>query len=498
MKRLCVIYIFAALFFLNPLQLHETGLMHYRVHDDASYFSHASALAFFKFPSYENELTNSPAHSMGAGLMAAPFVFLFSGIDRWQEHAVVQKRTTENIGNSWSLFGFVVATQVYFLLGIFCLYRSLGLFFDEKVVLVGLVFLFFCEYFPLYLFRRPVLSHIYEFFLQSVFVSLLLCHLKTGVVHRVKVYTIILFGLIAGMMILVRYNNILFAFMWPVVLLQVHNQNRLDLLQSAKRVVPVWAVALSFFTFFKLLPTDQTNSDVYIASTVSLLAHSQSLWFYVQRLFYVIGGLDWGLLFTGPFLLMGVGTLLFLKDNVSKLMRVVSLPILLNLYIVLAWATQGGWYGYRYMVFSLCPLIVFSFCAFLKKVQQHWTWCTVIAVCSLIALVPLISMLSFEGNASTLNLSFIVQPFGKLGWGNAFYHEEIVQLALSVPNAFLLIFLQGGFSYWFLVVSCAMGFETSVFFNFEILAKSLILYGLPFVILGFYRFLRQRLKDVMV
>ena len=64
--------------------MQQTGLMYGG--DDQSYFAHASSLAFGQFPSYQNEVftsgKGSPKHSIGSGVMAAPFVFVFSLIDR--------------------------------------------------------------------------------------------------------------------------------------------------------------------------------------------------------------------------------------------------------------------------------------------------------------------------------------------------------------------------------------------------------------------------------
>jgi hypothetical protein len=146
--------------------------------DDDSYFAHASSLAFGNFPSYEKEyfVTSgaSPMHSIGSGLMAAPFVFIFSLADRAAGSDIIYERTMENIRESWSLFGFVFASSFYFWLACFLLYKGLRYYFHQSEASLAVILMVLCQGIPLFAFRRPVFSHIYEFFLQSLLVFALL------------------------------------------------------------------------------------------------------------------------------------------------------------------------------------------------------------------------------------------------------------------------------------------------------------------------------------
>jgi hypothetical protein len=178
-----------------------TGLMY--VGDDESYFSHATSLAFFQFPSYKNEMEfqgeGMPMHSIGPGLMASPFVCAFSLIDRWQGSPVVEKREKDNSRSSWALFGFFIATYFYFWLTCLFLYKGFRHYFNEKVSYLSVLFLLLLEYFPLYVFRRPVLSHVYELFLMTVIVYFIFKDAKTRFLDKPSAFTIAILGIVNGL-----------------------------------------------------------------------------------------------------------------------------------------------------------------------------------------------------------------------------------------------------------------------------------------------------------
>ena len=137
MKYISIAILIIAFFLLRPYQMQKFGMCYKG--DDYSYFAHATAIAYGQFPSYEKEYfihgEGRPLHSIGSGIMAAPFVFTFSFIDRLQGSSIVEKRTADNIRQSWSLFGFVIASCTYFWLGCWLLFRTGTRFFDARYVI---------------------------------------------------------------------------------------------------------------------------------------------------------------------------------------------------------------------------------------------------------------------------------------------------------------------------------------------------------------------------
>ncbi len=101
--------------------------------DAASYLAHAFTIGLDFDLNYENEPydrkgyfnteTGLPSHPIGPGLLAAPFVAVFSVVDRFLGNPVVDDHN-EYI-YSWSRFGFYFSGILYFFLGIW-LYRDLA------------------------------------------------------------------------------------------------------------------------------------------------------------------------------------------------------------------------------------------------------------------------------------------------------------------------------------------------------------------------------------
>jgi len=79
LRTITVSIFICAFLLMRPYHLQDRTLCY--TGDDYSYFAHASSLVFGQFPSYEKEFfvagDTSPLHSIGPGLMAAPFVFDF-------------------------------------------------------------------------------------------------------------------------------------------------------------------------------------------------------------------------------------------------------------------------------------------------------------------------------------------------------------------------------------------------------------------------------------
>jgi len=215
------IAIFVCIFLLfRPYQMQQTGMMYGG--DDHSYLAHATSIVYGQYPSYEKEYFNigegKPMHSMGAGIMAAPFVFIFSLIDRVIGSDIVVQRTESNITQSWTLFGFVIAACVYFWFACFLLHRGLSHFIESRYASWAVILMVLCQGIPLLVFRRPIFAHVFEFFLQSFMVYLLLSVNKERPIHLKRIWPILGIVVAGILIILVRYNNILAAFIWPIVL----------------------------------------------------------------------------------------------------------------------------------------------------------------------------------------------------------------------------------------------------------------------------------------
>ena len=500
-----IIFIFA-FFIFRPYFMQERGLLYGG--DDEGYFAHATSLVFFQFPDYSKEFytdagtgapptaDNYPMHSIGPALMSFPFVFTFSLIDRIQGSSIVEKRDVSNIIDSWTLFGFVLSTIFYFYVGILLLYKALRNYFDDIICLYSILFMILFQYFFLYVFRRPVLSHIYEFFLQSILVYFFIKDSKTKFINNTKLWFAILIGVLIGLIILVRNNNILFAVLWPVVLFCFEN-NRFSIKKGWKKLLISYSIGIIIVFIFKfvLLLIYKYEAYGYVVKNImgrSNLFDKANLFFLFKSFLNVIFGIDFGIIFTAPFILLGIFCLFFLKFDIKKKLLIIFFPIMLNIFFALG---LKGWYGYRYFVFSITPLLLFPLAQFFnslkeKKILKKW-----LIVFFILSILPIASMVVFEGNSTNLTLHLKEQYFGLTDWGNKFYQVEIWKTLFLNPSEIFKAVFKGGPLY--LVYLIAQIFHLNKFlpaivlekysvFNIKILIKTIIIYIFPFILYLIY------------
>lgn len=482
MKIITVCIFFSAFLLLRPYFMQQTGLRYYG--DDCSYFAHSSSLAFGQFPCYKNEYfvdgKNMPLHSIGPGVMASPFVFLFSILDRINGSDIILQRTSENTTNSWSLYGFVFASSFYFWLACFLLHKALRYTFAPHIASFSIVFIILCQGIPLYVFRRPIYSNVYELFLQSFFIFMLI---KSNIDYELKwkKYIPVILGMAAGLLSLVRHNDTPMALCWPPIILYK------EILQSRKqfyrKLLISYLVLVIIIFLFKYLPTYINQSkDGYNPTWLFMI---DSVKFFFARIFHILFYTDWGLIYTAPFMVMGFISAFCFKFNIKNRLIIILLPALINFYIAIVGRTQGGWYGYRYFLTSVSPLLVYPFAMLLDKFQRRYGNRNLYIVFGIIAIFPILSMIGFEGNSS--NLTLWLDQGGC--WRNDTYQLEVWKTLLVNPIEFIQVALKGGTLYFVYLISllchCTNKLPIVVaekysLFRLDIFIKTMIIYLFPF------------------
>lgn len=469
--------------------------------DDYGYFAHATAMVFGQFPSYKKEIffgQNSPIESIGPALLSMPFVFVFSLIDRLLGAPILLQRTAETIRHSWTLFGFVFASSFYFYLGCLLLYRGLRRDFEERHATLAVILMALCQGLPIFVYRRPVFSPSFEFFIQSVFVYLLLKYVLKKPVALLRPATVALIGVLTAFMFLVRFNNLFAAIMWPFVLL-VRNFKDLISKRFYLRLALVFLIAGILVALFKILPEMYAPNPGYFEAA-ELLQHIQAPSFYFNRLVHILFGIDWGLIYTGPFLLIGLGSLFFLKFPLKRRLLLALAPMALNLYFVILWRTQGGSYGYRYFIVSVIPLLVYPLALLLRNSEKKYGK-KYILVFAWIALLPLLSMLCYEGNMSNLRFGSAKQYFGINAPGNDTYQMEIWETLLFSPQHLGYTVFRGGLFYFIHLLAALTGTADRLpamiyllypAFHGQVLIKALLIYALPVVLMLFFERFRPK------
>ncbi|MBF0504604.1 MAG: hypothetical protein HQL14_05825 [Candidatus Omnitrophica bacterium] len=457
-------------------------------HDDFDYFAHASSLVFGQFPSYQKEYFDYPhlvpLGSIGSAILAAPFVFTFSLIDRIKGSDISTQRTSDNVPQSWSVFGFVFSSVFYFSLACLLLYQAVKLYVKPDIASWAVIFMAVCQGMPLFAFRRPVFSHASEFFLQSL---LLYCFLRNEKVDGAFIkrwWQFVLLGVVAALVFLTRYNNLFFALVWPLFFIGRNPQHKTrgELLTQA---LCVTLPLIFFLVFFKWWPhLYNPNGQGY---SISLVMPHGTILQIIEHLVHVFIGIDWGLIFTAPFLLLGLLGLALWKAPLKKTYILVMLPLIVNFYIIAIYGSQGGWYGYRYMFVSAFPLLVLPLAILMDWAEQRLgVWNKILMF--LFALMPIVSMICFESN----DLTFIVpipQYFGLIDYSNANYQIGAWQTVLQIQQHWQDIF-QGGGEYFYKLYSsidlwyslCKIGYQQYFPMIFGLLIKVLMIYLAPFVL----------------
>ena len=431
---------------MRPDAVAQHGLMFEG--DDDDYFAHATAITFGHFPSYDLEVKGiasrkTPLGSVGPAIMALPFVFAGSLIDRVTGSPIIEKRTKPVNEASWSLFGFVVAANVYFWLGCYFLFEAVKRVVGPSYAAWSVILMVLVQGIPLFAVRRPVFSHIFAFFLQSLAVYVLI-KTKTGEQRLRGDYGALTgLGLLCGLISLVRYNNAFIAIFWPFILLTVKGDLRNK--DFWKQIGFTFFIGVLPVLIFRIIP-NIINQHVGYVEAVKMMFEIQPPLFYLKRIIHIFCGYDWGLIFTAPFAVIALVTVLSERLPLRKYLLYALVPILFNLYGTIMYKTQGGWYGYRYLIPSLVPILVLPFAIDTKNMITKYGK-KVLVIFFLTTLTPLLSMLCFQGNSRDFELQVVEQYFGATDWGHNTYQKTIWQNVIRHPNVIKIAISRGGIFY---------------------------------------------------
>ena len=422
---------------LRPNMVKQGNIYGWTPMDDANYLAHATAIAFGRFPDYRLENTpKGPAnHAIGTSLLALPFIFPCSLIDRATGHPIVQKRTPEAMPTSWTPYGFAVSSQIYLLLGILLIFLACrdfvpgapaGLAVGLSVIASGL---------PLYAFRRPAFTPVYEFFVFSAGLFLLSSTLRgRSITLKPSLMRPLSVALAAGVF-LVRYNNVILAFALIGVLAKAF-ENRGDekpnFLRVRKGTIVDWfvlaAVVVVTAVFVKWLGSQYGklfNDD----QVERRLLQFRGVQFYFESLFHVFIGIDWGLVFSAPLILVGLYGHRYMEAGRRYLWPLLA-ALSVNLALTISWGTQASYFGYRYFVYTALPLATIGLAAWLKNGPGTIRRRTIM-VCAL-SVFPILMMLVFQ-NARPFTLQKGPNPWSKAGMVHNQFALTVLETVFTDP-----------------------------------------------------------------
>lgn len=420
MRWLVFAIFLSSLFVLQP----NSRLMY--SDDDDDYFAVSTSIAFGQFPSFANEYhvgEKMPFASVGPGVLAAPFVALFSVIDRVNHSPIAVKRTKDNRYWTWSLLGFQFASYTYVLLGVIALNGALRHWVScEAADMATFLSVFAGGGLLIFVFNRPAMSHAFEFFTVSVMTWLLTLQLK----GERPAYFYELVGVTAAFLFLCRYNNAFLAVSFFVVALisgleSTPAPSRGQLVRS----ILLFLGSIALFRLVPVITNGYSSYDQGYAGAQERLFPVFSPLFYWNRLGDIILGEDMGLLYTAPAILLGVYALWTYRNLLPGALKFLSLLALVNVYITISWKTFGAFYGYRYICFTLMPLTAVPLAMMLEdisaRVGRYRLWSLSIGLAAL----PFASVSVF-GKIGKYNFSPLINQYGIETYSQPTYHTELL------------------------------------------------------------------------
>lgn len=296
--------------------------------------------------------------TMGLALLQAPFFLL--------AHAVAKVGGYVADGYSMpykmaSVFGAIF----YAFLGLVFIRKSLRFFFSEKVVVWSILSVFFATNLYYYTFYEGQMSHVYSFFLISVWVYLTISW------HRnPSTWKMVFIGLVLGLITLIRPVNSCVS----VFFLLCTAPSQTSYLTKLKFLFVHWKSLAIAAVFFLLALAPQLAYWKYTSGDWLFYSYGDQRLFWLKPkillgLFsYQKGWLVWTPL--GWFALVGI---IFLRQANKALFLPVLLSISLYIYIVFCWWCwwYGGSFGMRAMI-DILPILALPMGAFFQWASHRF------------------------------------------------------------------------------------------------------------------------------
>ncbi len=423
--------------------------------DDQSYYGHTASLVNdLDFDFSNNEVFSafgvSPvtgkiilAQPIGTSLLlspfyaaAKPFVLL---VDFLTQQPFNQRHPV--------FFMFMsVGILLYAYIGGYLLLKALFLLkFNQKVSVVSVIAVMWGSMLPVYIFRRPIFSHVPEFFILSLIIYLML---KWQMDKSLSLQQVIIFGIMAGAMLITRWYavNIFFlilCYLFTHKIIPSGFKNGVFILL----LFALSAFTVFFFTqglawkayvggYFSLpYNPDKIEGTRPIADFLSVQS--------IKNVVHIFVGLDWGMLYTMLPVLIGLaGFFIFSFLRISGNIRVDRMIYLVvfafQFFIVIKLGLPGCFYGFRHLL-ALVPFSCFGLAAIFGRIssgkenRMKWIWLFV----AIVLVFNFLLILPFERSEST-SLQYGPSSMGGVGWVNNTYIIKALTLYFSLPPKNLL------------------------------------------------------------
>ncbi len=450
MKKKYKILIFVlVVLFLTKIDYRQNSLGTYNPSDDASYQYHAYTIGLDFDLDYSNQIIQNtdykilgfyendekliPKHPLGAGILAAPFVFIGSIFN--EINKIISFTTNDTI-----YFFYSMSSIFYLFLSINLLSKIINkLEHTQSLKPINLFILYVGSGVTYYAFERFSMSHIYEVFCATFLIYLtdLTYELKKS-----KYYYLV--GFLSFFFITVRWTNYLYLLLPAFYLSIVSKENRiLNFYLNRYYLSGVLTGIIAFMTHSKIL------YGVYTLNPKKIYRNNMSLGFLEKNnldgyfdfdillLFFntyinLIFTKEFGLILFSPLLAALIYFYFKLFVNKEfKIFQILTLIISIPFGVIFLWQTTGSSYGFRYLsvLLPIAVLVIYRFSS-PKFIQAIYY----------INIFSIFAFLKFETNELT-SLREQINSFGVMHRFSApRYLDGVLQSAFEL-DGYLKIFI---------------------------------------------------------
>lgn len=185
-------------------------------------------------------------------------------------------------------------------------------------------------------------------------------------------------------------------------------------------------------------------------------------------------------------MIIGLFWSFYSKYSLKKQILIILIPVLINFFIY--FLGSEGWYGYRLIFFSIVPILIIPFADFLKINILKLNFKILMFILFIISIVPIISMLSYEGIIKMPGDGYNVNI-------SNYYHLDLLKTIFINPKGLLISLLKGGPLYLIYLITqifnlnkflpaVVMGKYPTL--SIKILIKTIIIYIFPFILYFLY------------
>lgn len=297
-------------------------------------------------------------YPVGTAIMESPFFFAAHVLSLLRDYLTGSVTATgySNLYQYAVLFGGVI----YWAVGTIMLYRLLirYLGISEKIAAVTCVLITYGTNLFHYASYDACFSHVYSYTLFVLFLNYLCWYEERSTEKRNRIWHTCVFGVLAGMIFMVRNTNIVFVLTY--ILYSVRDwkslKKRISIILKPERAVPI--VLVGFLTIMpQLLYWHAMTGHWFVYSYGS----NEPFYWFSPEIFNFLFSVRKGLFFWNPILLLSiVGMVCAYRQRKNLYVGLVAFFVVI-IYISSAWWSwyYGGSYGSRVAVDFMCVFAIF-------------------------------------------------------------------------------------------------------------------------------------------